>query len=424
MRDAPEIKGWCPGALAPMQSGDGLLMRAKIVGSRLTLREAREIAAIAEEYGNGLLDLSQRAQLQMRGISEASLDEAQSRLKAMGRLASDAASESVMNIMASPLRGVNFDANAIASRLARALMEEQALRALPGKFLFLVDDDGPLGLLGVEADIRLEASDEKIAIVLGGAREVAALSSPDAAVDAAIALARAFVTLREGRFERRRMRALVEEFGATAIFRAAGLECEPYRSRCSSPPIEKVLAAQTAGGVFFAGVSSAFGRWRAADIAALAETLQKEGVEELRLTPWRTILAFAPSLESAVRVATAARELHLVVDKNDARLAVAACPGAPECPQARGATRGDLSRLAPIAAKMARRGVGLHISGCAKGCAKPSATPVTLIANAGNFDLILDGCANAPPAAVNLSLAEVERALVAHAGKEAPCPAH
>ena len=125
MHSAPEIKGWCPGALSPMQSDDGLLMRPKVVGSRLTLAQAREIAAIAGECGNGLLDLSQRAQLQMRGLGEATREEAQARLKAIGLLAPDAATESVLNVIASPLTGGAFDANEIAARLANALVEDR-----------------------------------------------------------------------------------------------------------------------------------------------------------------------------------------------------------------------------------------------------------------------------------------------------------
>ena len=51
--EAPLIKGWCPGALQPMLSGDGLLMRPKILGSRLTLAQAEEIAGVSRDYGNG-----------------------------------------------------------------------------------------------------------------------------------------------------------------------------------------------------------------------------------------------------------------------------------------------------------------------------------------------------------------------------------
>ena len=230
MQGAPEIKGWCPGALTPMESGDGLLMRAKIVGSKLSLTQASEIAAIALDCGNGRIDLSQRAQLQIRGVSETTLAAAQARLKSIGLLAPDAATESRLNIVASPLAGsASFDANEIAARLARAIAEDQALKALPGKFLFLVDDGSAPGLRDVDADIRLEARGAQFAVVLDGARDQAVIASPAAAIDAAVALARAFIELRAGRaFELRRMRALVDAMGAEPLLRASGLKSEPY----------------------------------------------------------------------------------------------------------------------------------------------------------------------------------------------------
>ena len=178
MQGAPEIKGWCPGALTPMESGDGLLLRAKIVGSKLSLTQVSEIAAIALDCGNGRIDLSQRAQLQIRGVSETTLAAAQARLKSIGLLALDAATESRLNIVASPLaNSASFDANEIAARLARAIAEDQALESLPGKFLFLVDDGSAPGLRDVGADIRLEARGAQFAVVLDGARDQAVIAS-------------------------------------------------------------------------------------------------------------------------------------------------------------------------------------------------------------------------------------------------------
>jgi sulfite reductase beta subunit-like hemoprotein len=158
-------------------------------------------------------------------------------------------------------------------------------------------------------------------------------------------------------------------------------------------------------------------------LAQLVDIILQEGGEELRLTPWRALLVVTPSVESAVRVVEAARLLGLIVHPDDARLAIAACPGAPECPQARGATRDHLERLAPIARLLSPDAIGLHVSGCVKGCAKPSPSPVTLIACGERFDLVYDGCADGTAAATGLSLAEVERLLAAGANKEASCPA-
>jgi precorrin-3B synthase len=424
MPGAPEIKGWCPGALTPMESGDGLLMRAKVVGSKLSLTQAREIAAIALDCGNGRIDLSQRAQLQIRGVTETTLTAAQARLKSIGLLALDAATESRLNIVASPLaNSASFDANEIAARLARAIAEDQALKALPGKFLFLVDDGSAPGLRDVDADIRLEARGALFAVVLDGARDQAVIASPTAAIDAAVALAHAFTRLRAGRpFELRRMRALVDAMGVEPLLRASGLKSEPYSSTCRQGALADLLGAREVGENFFSGFAAPFGRFLAGEFANLADAASREGATELRLTPWRAILAPTRSLEQAARVVEAARALGFIVDAADARLAIAACPGAPECSQAKGPTRIGLDAIANVARALSRGGIGAHVSGCAKGCAKPMATPLTLVANGGLFDLVYNGAASDAPAATGLTLAEIADVVARNGLTEAWCP--
>ena len=424
MRGGPEIKGWCPGALTPMQSGDGLLLRAKIIGSKLSLTQAGEIAAIALDCGNGRIDLSQRAQLQIRGVTETTLAAAQARLKSIGLLALDAATESRLNIVASPLAGsASFDANEITARLARAIAEDQALELLPGKFLFLVDDGSAPGLRDVGADIRLEAQGAQFAVMPDGARDQAVVASPAAAIDAALSLARAFINLRAGRaFELRRMRALIDAMGAEPLLRASGLKSEPYSSSCRQAALSDLLGAREIGENFFAGFAAPFGRFLARDFADLAKVISEEGAKELRLTPWRAILAPTRSREQAARISEAARSLGFIVDAGDARLAIAACPGAPECSQAKGPTRIDLDAIAAAAKALSRGGIGAHVSGCAKGCAKPSATPLTLVANGGLFDLIHNGAASDAPAATGLTLAQIADVVARNGMTEASCP--
>ncbi len=424
MPSAPEIRGWCPGALTPMQSGDGLLMRAKVVGSKLSLTQLSEIAAITLDCGNGRIDLSQRAQLQIRGVTETTLAAAQARLKSIGLLAPDAATESRLNVVASPLAGsASFDANEIAARLARAIAEDQALKGLPGKFLFLVDDGSAPGLRDVDADIRLEARGAQFTVVLDGARDQAVIASPTAAIDAAVALARAFIELRAGRaFELRRMRALVDAMGAEPLLRASGLKSEPYSSTSRQGALSDLLGAREIGENFFAGFAAPFGRFLAGEFASLADAASREGAKELRLTPWRAILAPTRSLEQAARVVEAARALGFVVDAADARLAIAACPGALECSQAKGPTRIGLDAIVDVARALSRGGIGAHVSGCAKGCAKPSATPLTLVANGGFFDLVYNGAASDAPAATGLTLAEIADVVARNGLTEASCP--
>ena len=69
---ASVVKGWCPGALRPMQSGDGLVVRVRPFGGRLEETQISGLAHLAERHGNGLVDVTSRANLQIRGVNETS----------------------------------------------------------------------------------------------------------------------------------------------------------------------------------------------------------------------------------------------------------------------------------------------------------------------------------------------------------------
>ncbi len=419
---APEIRGWCPGAYTPMASNDGLLIRPKIIGSRLTAAQAREISSIAADCGNGEIDLSQRAQLQIRGVSEATLADALLRLDAIGLLAANAEAERITNIVAAPLAGLTgapIDANALAAALATALQKDAALRALPAKFLFVVDDASGLPLGDVAADIRIESTDDdRIALRIAGAPAVSAMVAAADAVYTALGLARAFLTLRgDNTFEMRRMSAIVKAHGADAVFQNAAAPTQPCTP--ASTPRGVIHGAQIVNGARFVGVATPFGRWRARDLAAAAEFAANEGVGELRLTPWRAMLIPTQSAQAAAQIALLARARGFITSSDDLRLAVVACPGAPECPQAHGATRNTLSRVAALAQHLAGAdGVGLHISGCEKGCARSQTTPVTLLVSTQGYDIIDNGRASDPPCAHAPTIEAVVLALAARAAEK------
>jgi precorrin-3B synthase len=404
-----------------MPSGDGLLIRAKAVGSRISAAQAREIARIADTCGNGLIDLSQRAQLQLRGISDATIAEALRGLEAIGMLALNPDAERVTNIIASPLAGLSrgaFDANVMAVQLASELQGDAALRTLPPKFLFLLDDGGALSLADVEADIRIEAvANGDVAIRIAGVPDRAVIVAVHEALDVALRFARAFVELRDHHANSfRRVRALVEALGADALPRAAGLVMRACKDARAPARWAHIFGAQRRGAIAYAGVGAPFGRWRADELAAVAEFAQSEGTGELRLTPWRALLIVTPDEGNARRIVARAQDHDLITSADDKRLAVIACPGAPECPQATAETRAHVMDLAPLAQKIVGDdGVGLHLSGCAKGCARQGASPVTLLACAEGFDLIENGGADGAPRFRSLTFEAVMRELSARA---------
>ena len=63
------IRGWCPTAHHPMATGDGLLVRVRPWLGRISLAQTLELIRLAERYGNGRLDLTNRANWQVRGVS-------------------------------------------------------------------------------------------------------------------------------------------------------------------------------------------------------------------------------------------------------------------------------------------------------------------------------------------------------------------
>jgi hypothetical protein len=60
-------KGWCPGALRPMQSGDGLLLRVRPRAGRFSIAEIIAITETAARCGSGEIDLTNRTNMQLRG---------------------------------------------------------------------------------------------------------------------------------------------------------------------------------------------------------------------------------------------------------------------------------------------------------------------------------------------------------------------
>ena len=69
MTRRPAPKGWCPSSLRPMESGDGYIVRIKPAFGRVTRAQLEKIAHLADQFGNGIIELTNRANLQLRGVS-------------------------------------------------------------------------------------------------------------------------------------------------------------------------------------------------------------------------------------------------------------------------------------------------------------------------------------------------------------------
>jgi precorrin-3B synthase len=383
-----------------MQAKDGLLVRLRISGGVVPAAIMRGIAQAGRAHGNGLFDLSARANLQMRGVRGESMPLLIETLDGLGLIDENAEAEAVRNVLVSPFAGLDGrdDVSSAAKALEAELAANKDLRGLPGKFGFLIDDGSALSLGSVPADIRFDwtGGRQPFAIGIGGhANEAIFLGrcGGDDIPGIASRLARAFLRLGSQMAEPpRRMRGLIERCGAGAIAALVGLRPGlPRKSGAFEEPCAVGLLRFNERYCF--GVGAAFGRLDANMLEAAARGAEIFGTGEIRLTPWRALIL--PHIQErhagAVRDHFAGHDF--IVDHEDARLAIAACGGAATCERGTTDTRSDALALMPFARRFRKTGVALHVSGCAKGCARQAATPFTLIARAGSYDLVMDATA-------------------------------
>ncbi|MBS0222241.1 MAG: precorrin-3B synthase [Proteobacteria bacterium] len=334
-----------------MESGDGLLVRVKPRGSSLTLAQASGLAEVAGRLGNGHIDLTRRANLQIRGLDAAVLPELHRALDRLDLLDPDAGTEAVRNIMVGPLAGP--EGRALASALGEAVAADRKLVAhLPAKFGWLVDAPGPLSIVGERAEIALCVLTAGVALRVGGRWR--GIMPHDKAVSLALAVARAHLDGRE-----------IPTLGRMDIVPAPG--------------------RRTLGAVArLFGIAAPFGRLETSQLQSLVALATAAGASELRLSPWRALYVDAP--------VDGAREFGLIVDDEDPLLRIDACPGKPACRSASVDTRRDAYRLATMGF------VGsIHLSGCAKGCARSASAELVLVGCEGRYGIVRNGTARSLP---------------------------
>jgi precorrin-3B synthase len=153
----------CPGALRPWPADDGLLVRLRLVGGRLPVASLLALLEVAESYGDGRVHVTGRANLQLRALPSRDgvlPPEVLAALSATGLLPSRS-HELVRNVMVSPATGRyggRADLGPVADDLDHGLCADPGLAALPGRFLFVLDD-GRGDLVDRVCDLGLVALD-------------------------------------------------------------------------------------------------------------------------------------------------------------------------------------------------------------------------------------------------------------------------
>ncbi|WP_375424568.1 precorrin-3B synthase [uncultured Friedmanniella sp.] len=348
----------CPGVLRPHQAADGAMVRIRIPGGQLTGTALAALGAAADTFGSGVLHLTSRASLQVRGLPPALPPAFEDAITAAGSLPSPT-HERVRNVVCSPLTGLSggrADLRSMVAALDRAVLAEPALALLSGRFLFGLDD-GRGDTVALRPDLGYLALDpSRGRIVVGGrGREVPARD----AVDELVGLALDFA-------------AAAEPVGAWRVSDLPGWVAGLGGLESVSLPEAELMPLGAVGPHASVAVPLGFlapEQWRAVVEAA-------EGGRVV-VTPWRGLVVAG----AADRLAGLAAS-GLVASSASPWTAISACVGAPWCAHGRVDTQALVRSAVDPALDDGAEAAWprTHVSGCERRCGAPVGAHRDLVA--------------------------------------------
>jgi len=377
----------CPGLFRIVPARDGGICRLRLAFGHVCASAARAIAGIAKRHTNGAIDITNRANLQLRGVGRDGEAALIAELVAAGLGPTRPEADGARNVLVSPIAGIDpaqhFDALPVAAAIDAFLQSDGIAERMNPKFGVSLDAGESLIAIDHPNDIWLAAmGDGKVALGIAGTVEQAARGMPYvvfAEADAAKAAIALFLELAGADPEIRRYRDLLKTASRDEILSRLGGELRREIWGRAMPRARGYVGVHPQrDGKCFLGAVPPLGRLSPEmleQIAALAETY---GDNTLRLTPWQSVVL--PSVTDPQAAAKAASAAGLIVDPVLPLAAIVACSGSSGCASALADTKTDALLLARDLGDLG--GKTVHLTGCAKSCAVAGTADITLLAQA------------------------------------------
>lgn len=366
----------CPTLAMPMRTGDGFLARLPPLLAPLQPRQFEGIAGAALANGNGLVEITRRGNLQIRGLAEDGGPALADSLAALGlELPGGPPISADALLAANEVDHARVLAGTIAAELETSGIGDR----LAPKVTLVLDFGSRFAPDGLVADLRLAIRAERAFLGLGGdaagARWLGSVPT-GAAVPAVLRWLDVLAGLGP------RARLTHAETRANPAFDAATTDLPGF-----APGIP--AAANGSRGPEAAEIVFPFGQAVAGRLAALASRAEEAGIEAIAPAPDRRLL-FAGPADARAAILDAAASLGFVTRSDDPRRSVFACAGSAGCASGHLPTR-ELADAIAGAAPDLLDGSLVHISGCAKGCAHPDPAAITLVAIDNGLQVVLEG---------------------------------
>jgi ferredoxin-nitrite reductase len=388
--------------VAPAQ--DSFMLRLRVPGGILTAHQMRGLAAMAADWGAGRVDITTRANLQIREFKPKDIVRVLNKLQSLGLTSRGSGADNIRNITASPITGLDptelCDVAPLADALHYYILNSRDLYGLPRKFNVAFDNGGAISVVADTNDIGF------VAVRVGEGRSVPAgvyfrvllcgitghkqfatdcglLLRADQTVAVAAAMIRVF-SENGDRTDRKkaRLKYLVDRWGVEKfleetekrltfpLIRVAVEECEPRL------PIDRAghigVHAQRQAGLHYIGISIPVGRLPVEQMLALADVASQFGNGEMRLTVWQNLLV--PNIPSARldEALAAIRTAGLDCTAGTFLRGTVACTGNQGCKFASTDTKKHAIELANLLDTRFKieQPVNLHVTGCPHSCAQ------------------------------------------------------
>ncbi|MCW0981870.1 precorrin-3B synthase [Agrobacterium sp. BT-220-3] len=381
-------RGTCPALSTPMLTGDGYLSRIAFEAD-IAPHDMIALCELAEQHGNGLIDITARGSLQFRGLTRESACDLENDVLALGLPLRDG-----LAVETSPLAGRDDQEIADGSSLAGEIRREAAALALheklAAKMSVVIDGGGRLSMGDLLADIRLKAMwfEGRVfwQLSVGGPESKALRAGfveADKAADVALLL-------------------LVHLAGKGPLARGRDLDLRTIKAICGGCLVDRAIVGETpapssplglvaaGSGTFAASVRPAFAQVRASDLSRLCDRARALDIETLRPSLNHSLLFFGSRDACGALIRTAGNS-GFITRAGDARSTIAVCPGTPGCASAFFPTHDLAAFASEECASLLDGSFTLHISGCGKGCAHPAASLLTFSGTADGLAFSISG---------------------------------
>ncbi|WP_442940864.1 precorrin-3B synthase [Nostoc sp.] len=419
----------CPGLFYATPAADGILSRVRIPGGIISSQQCRAIADIAEQHGGGYLDVTNRANLQVREIRTGINAEVLKYLQNMGLGSGNTVVDQIRNIMTSPTAGIDpqelIDTRPFVQSWDDYIAAHPALSGLSAKFSVCFDGGGIIQVGDRLNDILFAAvlveSNIYFRLYLSVGEkgqppsDTGILLPPEDCLPVLAALADVYLAYSNTTSKRRlRLRELLNTLGCKNYLQEVeqrlpfsllysqirkDLTPQPPSLQGKGEKFSPLLQGEGLGersdvkyqhigihpqrqqGLFYIGVVLPLGRLESRQMRGLADLAAKYGSGTLRLTPWQNLLLTDIPQQWVGDVQSGIAFLGLDSSPTNIKSALVACSGKKGCASSATDTKSHALTLAEYLKTRVPLDcpVNIHFTGCEKSCAQHGKSDITLL---------------------------------------------